>query len=124
MAEEFKTCFVTALPVVSIAAACHEANRVHCELFGDTSQPIWAEAPEWQRNSAIAGVELHLANPTLPDSASHDAWSEHKYADGWVYGPIKDADAKTHPCLVPYADLPVQDKLKDALFKAIVHVYR
>lgn len=27
-----------------------------------------------------------------------------------------------HPCLVPYAELPAEQRLKDDLFKAIVHI--
>lgn len=36
----------------------------------------------------------------------HDAWSAWKAGDGWGYGPVKDADAMTHPSLVPFEDLP------------------
>lgn len=32
---------------------------------------------------------------------------------GWRYGPRKDNDAKTHPCLVPYAQLPPDEQDKD-----------
>lgn len=39
---------------------------------------------------------------------------------GWVFGEIKDADAKTHPCIVPYDELPEFQKKKDHLFIAIV----
>ena len=41
-------------------------------------------------------------------------------ADGWVYGAEKNAELKTHPCLVPYGDLPVEQRVKDELFTAIV----
>jgi hypothetical protein len=39
-----------------------------------------------------------------------------------VYGEVKDAVAKTHPCMVPYDDLPEFQRKKDALFLAIVRV--
>ena len=43
-----------------------------------------------------------------------------KIADGWVYGKIKDAELKTHPCCVPYEQLPVEQRAKDYIFRAIV----
>ena len=49
-----------------------------------------------------------------------DLWTHDKLADGWRFGPVKDADAKTHPCLLPYDDLPAWQRAKDALFLGIV----
>lgn len=103
-----------------IAKVSHEANKAYCESIGDLSQTDWQSAPQWQRDSAIKGVEFNIANPEAPASASHDSWLEVKYADGWKYGPVKNPDIKEHPCCVPYEELPEEQKKKDALFKAIV----
>lgn len=105
----------------TIAEVCHEVNRALCEVFGDNSQKPWAEAEEWQRESAIKGVQFALDNPTAPPSAQHEAWLTDKERAGWRYGEVKDAEAKTHPCMVPYADLPADQRLKDVLFKDIVN---
>jgi hypothetical protein len=40
--------------------------------------------------------------------------------EGWVYGETKDPVAKTHPCLVAYNDLPIEQQVKDHLFRAVV----
>jgi hypothetical protein len=104
--------------VEQIARVCHETNRGWCEANGDFSQRSWDDAEEWQRDSAIEGVSVALAGAT-PEQ-QHDAWCQSKFDDGWVYGDTKDADAKTHPCLVPYSDLPAEQKVKDHLFVAIV----
>lgn len=103
-----------------IAPYCHEMNRVWCAYHGDNSQKSWNEAEQWQRDSAIKGVEFRLANPDAAESAQHDAWSADKVEEGWVYGKIKDAEAKTHPCLVPFDQLPEFQQKKDKLFCAIV----
>lgn len=103
-----------------IAVVCHEANRAYCAAIGDASQVPWADAPEWQRSSAVKGVEFNLANPCAPPSASHDCWLEEKRATGWTFGPAKDPEKKEHPCFVPYEQLPLEQRLKDHLFKAVV----
>ncbi len=105
----------------SIARVAHEVNKAYCEALGDFTQPTWEEAPDWQKESAIKGAELHLSNPNLSVSASHDAWMEEKRATGWTYGPIKDPVKKEHPCYVPYADLPPEQKAKDFIFRGVVH---
>jgi hypothetical protein len=103
-----------------IAMVCHEANRAYCATLGDASQVPWDEAPAWQRESAIKGVEFNLANPDAPASASHDSWLREKAAAGWKYGPVKDPENLEHPCFVPYGELPLEQRRKDHLFKAIV----
>ncbi len=41
---------------------------------------------------------------------THEVWAQRRLAGGWTYGPRRDDVAKTHPCLVPYADLPESEK--------------
>lgn len=102
-----------------IARVCHQTNKAYCEMLGDMSQADWEQAPDWQRLSAIAGVEFHHLYPMAGDEASHESWRSQKTAEGWVYGPVKDADLKQHPCMVDFDELPIQQQLKDALFKTI-----
>lgn len=106
--------------VGAIARVCHQANQAWCDVNGDWSQEDWEDAEEWQRESAIKGVQFRIANPNAPESAQHDAWMADKVAGGWVHGEVKDADAKTHPCIVPFEELPEFQRKKDKLFCAIV----
>lgn len=106
--------------IVHIAMVCHEANRAYCKTINDYSQLWWDVAEQWQRNSAVQGVEFCLANPDAPPSANHESWLKEKESEGWKYGEVKDADKKEHPCYVPYDQLPEAQKAKDALFKSIV----
>lgn len=103
-----------------IAEMAHETNRAYCEMIGDYSHVPWAEAPDWQKASAIDGVIKHLNNPHMSPEASHKSWYEFKKADGWVYGPIKDPERKEHPCMLPYADLPLTQRMKDYVFAAVI----
>jgi hypothetical protein len=106
-----------------IARVAHEVNRAYCDALGDTSQQPWDQAPEWQRISARAGVALHASGDFGPE-ASHESWMQQKLDDGWTYGEVKDAETKTHPCLVPFDQLPREQQAKDHLFRAVVHALR
>lgn len=112
---------LSAASIAAVAAACHAANAAYCRSLGDDSQMPWGEAPENIQASVLAGVEFHLANPDAGDAASHENWLAFKEADGWVFGEVKDLEKKTHPCMVPFDELPKEQQFKDALFRTIVH---
>jgi hypothetical protein len=111
------------VPDHALARISHEVNRAWCAFNGDLSQPAWDDAPDWQKSSATNGVAFHRANPGAGDSASHDSWMAEKVAAGWVYGEVKNPDASppTHPCIVPFDQLPRDQQFKDRLFRTVVH---
>lgn len=107
--------------VLAIARVAHEVNGDYCRSLGDYSQPSWEQAPDWQKASALVGVRMHLENPDATPEDSHKSWMAQKEAEGWVYGPVKDPAKKEHPCMVPYAELPQEQRSKDFIFRGIVH---
>jgi len=113
--------------ILQIAKVCHAANRAYCQTIGDSSQFPWQESPDWQRESAIKGVEFHLSHLTVGEkvlpSASHESWMEEKKSAGWKYGPVKDAEKKEHPCFLPYDQLPSEQRIKDYIFSGIVEAF-
>lgn len=102
-----------------IAEVAHEVNAAYCYSIGDDAVS-WNKAPQWQKNSAISGVKFMYYDPTVTPEQSHENWLADKRSAGWVYGPVKDADKKEHPCMLPYDELPDAQKTKDALFQATV----
>ena len=40
----------------------------------------------------------------------HENWSAGRLAEGWVYGPERNDEKKTTPCLVPYGQLTEVEK--------------
>lgn len=108
------------IAIEAIARVCHEANKGLCESFGDFTQKTWEEAEQWQKDAISAGVKEQISNPDITPEQSHVAWCEVKYASGWVYGPVKNAEKKTHPCLVPYSHLPYEERAKDYLRIAVI----
>ena len=43
----------------------------------------------------------------------HDVWAKQRIEEGWVYDETKDSIKKTTPCLVPYEELPEEEKEYD-----------
>lgn len=43
----------------------------------------------------------------------HDVWAESRIKEGWTYGPFRDDITKTNPCLVPYENLPDNERTYD-----------
>ena len=80
------------------------------ELFLDPIDYLRYSHPE-----PISTAEITLPGPLLELTErlaenSHDVWAKLRLADGWNYGPRRDDVAKSHRCLIPYADLPESEK--------------
>ncbi len=104
-----------------IASVIHDANRRLQIIQGDPEPSApWDEAEGYQVRESAAGVAEALRNPDLTPEQSHEAWCDRMRDGGWTYGEVKDPARKTHPALLPFAELPAEQQLKDRLFVAIV----
>jgi DNA-binding transcriptional MerR regulator len=104
-----------------IASVIHDANRRLQIIQGDPRpSPLWDEAPEYQVRESTESVALAMADPERTAEQNHQGWMERLIADGWQHGEVKDAEAKTHPLLVPWDQLPGEARRKDLMFLAIV----
>ena len=59
------------------------------------------------------GVQLPKELEMLVEEMSknvHDVWAETRIQQGWTYGEQRNDELKTHPCLVPYEELPDSEK--------------
>ena len=43
----------------------------------------------------------------------HEVWAATRITQGWKYGEQRNDELKTHPCLVPYEELPEEEKKYD-----------
>lgn len=43
----------------------------------------------------------------------HEVWAKTRMDQGWTYGSERDDADKKHPCLVPYDQLPEEEKVYD-----------
>ena len=54
----------------------------------------------------------------------HGSWMQAYVEMGWQYGPKYDREAKTHPDMVPYAQLGQLEQDKDSVFVALCEIAR
>ncbi|MDR2916583.1 MAG: Ryanodine receptor Ryr [Tannerella sp.] len=43
----------------------------------------------------------------------HETWAQQRIAEGWKYGEERNDKRKEHPCLIPYEELPENEKEYD-----------
>ena len=43
----------------------------------------------------------------------HEEWSKGRMEEGWTYGKERNDVLKQHPCLIPYEELPEEEKNYD-----------
>lgn len=43
----------------------------------------------------------------------HEVWAQSRVEQGWTWGPVRSDVFKTHPSLVPYDELPEEEKQYD-----------
>lgn len=56
----------------------------------------------------------------------HEVWAQTRISQGWSYGPVRNDELKQHPCLIPYEELPEEEKEYDrntaiGTLKFIIH---
>lgn len=107
--------------IEEIARVVHEANRALQAVHGDPCpSPPWDAEQDFVRQGTMNGVILAAAGDGPREL--HEAWYARYREDGWTYGEQKDWAEKTHPCLVPYDELPPEQQDKNEMFNCIVKV--
>lgn len=43
----------------------------------------------------------------------HEVWAQSRMEEGWTYGKERNDELKQHPCLIPYENLPEEEKAYD-----------
>lgn len=102
---------VAATPWTELSDDDRAANRASAEaVLGHASDMgydvVRADAPVDPRPVPEAVVEAASVR-------EHDRWAAFKRSQGWVHGPERDPVARTHPDLVPWAELDEPTREKD-----------
>jgi hypothetical protein len=102
-----------------IAEVCHAANMAVQKLLGDECPSLeWEDEDEFIRKTSTGEVQMILAGASPEET--HNEWCERLFDQGYICGLVKSRTMKTHPCLVPFRDLPIEQKRKVRMIHAIV----
>lgn len=102
-----------------IAYMVNETLCGFCRSIGE-DRLSWVEMTEEARNSLRSGVIYRLANQTISLEDQHKAWLREKSRTGWVFGPNKNDELRTHPSMVAYEHLPQSERSKNEIFVSLV----
>ena len=111
-----------------IAMAAWEVIRVWCEINDDKTRLPWDQMQGHLRVSLRLGVSKLLAflnDGEMPSAEeNHERWCIDKIQDGWERDDKYSAEAKKHPNLRPFMELPKFDQIKDTIFiNTVVSLY-
>lgn len=112
------------MKVQKIAEVIYEATRLEAEWSERSIVPErWNERDEKFRNQFVDIISKYLSDDTLPTpEEAHDSWMKAYEEMGWKYGEVRDAELKTHPDMLPFNELPKDEKDKEAIFLAFVWI--
>lgn len=107
--------------IEKLCRAVHEVQRVYSEQLGDYSYLRWESSPQWHKDSIRDSVLAVIANANWRPEDLHQHWLDEKARDGWSAGPRKSIERREHPFLIPYGDLPAEQRAKSAIFLSVVN---
>lgn len=80
---------------------------------GDLMQrPVNYDPQPIDLNSIVLPDALSLLTEDIAESL-HDVWARNRLNEGWTWGHERNDSLRTTPCLVPYRDLPENEKTYD-----------
>lgn len=114
----------SATALYELARVAHDINSAYITSITGQQQAPFAELPHPHQVALVESVIFYLSHPEETPESSHAGWLNAKREAGWVHGADMDIDAKVDPRLVPYDELPQDQRTKDYLFKACVESLR
>jgi hypothetical protein len=105
--------------LAQVAMVVHTAVNAYAQLLGEKAV-AWEDLPAPNRKGVINSIERIVHGDIGGPVGCHDAWLTFMTENGWTFGETKDYEAKTHPQLKPWSELPAEQRRKDFLFHAVV----
>lgn len=108
--------------VEDIARIVVNTNADYSNALGEQIA-YWDETSTEVKNSIIRGVISALRYDPTPEQ-NHQNFLDDRMKDGWTYGPEKNVELKQHPDLLPFEQLPTDQKAKNFIFLSLVKSLR
>jgi hypothetical protein len=100
----------------------YEAARKEAEWSERSIVPEpWYDRDEKFQKQMIDVVQKYIKSTEMPTPEEvHNSWMKAYLDMGWKYGEVRDTEKKTHPDLLPFDQLPKDERDKDAIFLSLV----
>ncbi len=104
----------------------YEAARLAAEAAGAPIVPVpWSDREREFRDQFVGVIKRQCGESRSRSAAElHGGWMQTYFDMGWAYGEKYDREKKTHPDLVPYAELDQKERDKDEVFIALCEIAR
>ena len=120
-------CFGTAKETASADIIFNEksmeaARRQHEFYYKQYGGTPWEKLDSFKRYSNVSSSDyMHTINRLLAKGVpveniaelEHIRWCRYHYIHNWKYGPDTDSSKRIHNCLIPFAELSEDEKIKD-----------
>lgn len=101
-------------PWSELPESLKESNRAFADRAARTLEAIgWGLVPDPLADPASVTLTLPPDRLEARARVEHDEWCEALVRDGWRRGPVKDAERREHPLLVPWTELDEAERDKD-----------
>jgi hypothetical protein len=99
-------------PYAELTESDKEDNRAAARRMGDVLAVAGLALSNEPGASAVSDDTFIAALEPMAE-AEHRGWMAQRAQSGWTWGEVRDDDARRHPCMVPYQQLPESEKAKD-----------
>ena len=105
-----------------IAKIVYEATRLEAKWSKRSIVPEkWDNRDNKFKEQFIDIIDKYLLQEDLPTpEEAHNSWVQSYLDMGWKYGKKRDIEKKTHPDILPFYQLPKDERDKDAIFLVVV----
>lgn len=104
--------------IIAAARSAYGAVSATREAFGETMRPSWESLPPMTRAQLVEAARLVLLRGASPRGL-HEQWLKDRLATGWTYGDTEDRVNRFHPAMLPWDDLPAEQRAKGHAFALV-----
>ncbi|MGZ4865035.1 MAG: RyR domain-containing protein [Halobacteriota archaeon] len=102
---------VALVPYAKLSERTKEQNRLYVrDIPEKLAAAGYVISPAFSNDRALSFPDEILEKLA---EAEHERWIQFMKHDGWSYGPETDRSKKKHNCLLPWDELPEDEKEKD-----------
>ena len=95
------------------------------EFDGEQPSSPWSEKTDEQKLASAETIRHYAEDGgygLMSAEEIHNEWIKKKQAEGWIYGPEFNFEAKTDPSMTVHWDLPYNEAIRDDLYTIFITI--